>query len=275
MKKLIIIILLINFMLMPFITSATIYAESEETESGIISSEMKQVAKGIGALFLLNRLSRYFPSSEKEAYDSRTSSQRSEREQVSELIKDSGFLSGKVIVIDPGHGGHDPGAIGPTGLKESEVVLDISLSLYRILKANTEAEVYITRKDDRFIPLGGRSALANNLEADIFISVHINADEWGRNQGIETFAHYNAPRETWAMAWYIHDNLVKQLNLENNGLKADNFQVLRETTNNMKSILLEIGYISHYYDENFFRNYNNRERAARAVYHGLLDYYSQ
>ncbi|MFW5988260.1 MAG: N-acetylmuramoyl-L-alanine amidase family protein, partial [bacterium] len=100
-----------------------------------------------------------------------------------------------------------------------------------------------------------------------------NADEWGRNRGIETYAHYSTSQASWALAWYLQDSLVKDLGLIDRGLKADNFHVIRETAH-QKSVLLEIGYISHPADEIFMSNSNNRTRAAQAIYQGILNYYT-
>ena len=94
---------------------------------------------------------------------------------------------------------------------------------------------------DRFVSLAERSSLANRLGADSFISIHINAAENGRERGIETYAHHSASREAWALAWYLQEQLVKELGLKDRGLKAGNFHVIRETR--MDSVLLEIGFI--------------------------------
>jgi N-acetylmuramoyl-L-alanine amidase len=91
------------------------------------------------------------------------------------------------IVIDPGHGGHDPGAIGPNGLCEKDVVLDIALKLKEILSADPLNEVFLTRETDVFIPLEERTAIANKKGADLFVSIHANADPKRRARGIETY----------------------------------------------------------------------------------------
>jgi N-acetylmuramoyl-L-alanine amidase len=91
------------------------------------------------------------------------------------------------IVIDPGHGGHDPGAIGQSGLQEKDVVLDIAVKLKEILSSNPLNEVFLTRETDRFIPLEERTAIANNKDADLFVSIHANANPVRRVKGIETY----------------------------------------------------------------------------------------
>jgi len=91
------------------------------------------------------------------------------------------------IVIDPGHGGHDPGAIGPDGLHEKDVVLDIALRVRKILAADPANEVFMTRDSDVFIPLEERTAIANRKKADLFVSIHANASPRRQTRGIETY----------------------------------------------------------------------------------------
>ena len=95
--------------------------------------------------------------------------------------------SKKRIVIDPGHGGHDPGAIGPKKLCEKDVVLDIALKLKKILSEDPGIEVFLTRDRDVFIPLVERTAIANSKNADLFVSVHANASPRKDAKGIETY----------------------------------------------------------------------------------------
>ncbi|MFZ6016630.1 MAG: N-acetylmuramoyl-L-alanine amidase [Nitrospirota bacterium] len=91
------------------------------------------------------------------------------------------------IVIDPGHGGHDPGAIGPRGLYEKNVVLDIALKLKEILLTDPANEVFLTRETDIFIPIEERTVIANNKNADLFISIHANASPRRKARGVETY----------------------------------------------------------------------------------------
>lgn len=91
------------------------------------------------------------------------------------------------IVIDAGHGGHDPGAIGPRKLCEKDVVLDIALKVRKILMADPLNEVFLTRDKDVFIPLEERTAIANRKNADLFVSIHANAGQNRQARGIETY----------------------------------------------------------------------------------------
>lgn len=92
-----------------------------------------------------------------------------------------------VIVIDPGHGGDDTGAKGPTGSQEKDVTLKLALKLAEVLKERTDARVLLTRTADVFIPLEERTAFANRMNADLFISIHANAAQSRDARGIETF----------------------------------------------------------------------------------------
>lgn len=96
------------------------------------------------------------------------------------------FLKRK-IVIDPGHGGKDPGAIGPNGLQEKDVVLDIALKVKEILKFDPQYEIILTRDNDIFIPLNERTEIANKYNADLFISIHANASPRTYARGVETY----------------------------------------------------------------------------------------
>ncbi|MEJ6949779.1 N-acetylmuramoyl-L-alanine amidase family protein [Natronospora cellulosivora (SeqCode)] len=292
-------ILLVFIMFFVFIvnTETALALDNNSNSDSLIS-----IAKGVASLLLLNTAYNYIDNlsnranRQEEIMIENQNEEKSQDMMSEEIIEveekvidvgqgtrtgsisssyriNSSDLSGQVIVIDPGHGGHDPGAVGPSGLKESDVVLDISLKLYDLLRENTSARVYLTRDTDVFIPLSERSAMANRLDADMFISVHSNADQWGRRRGIETYAHFNTSTDSWALAWYLQDSLVRGLGLPDNGLKADNFHVIRETAHR-KSVLLEVGYISHPTEELFLSDYNNRTRAAQAIYQGLLDYYA-
>ena len=93
----------------------------------------------------------------------------------------------KRIVIDAGHGGHDPGAVGPNKLYEKDVVLDIAVKLKKILSADPGNEVFLTREKDVFIPLEERTAFANRKNADLFVSIHANASPRKQAKGVETY----------------------------------------------------------------------------------------
>lgn len=106
---------------------------------------------------------------------------------VSAKRPEAAVLSRKVVVVDAGHGGHDPGAVGPGGLQEKEVTLDIALKVREILGREPDIGVILTRDTDIFIPLVERTAIARKHDADLFVSVHANASPNRRARGIETY----------------------------------------------------------------------------------------
>jgi len=107
----------------------------------------------------------------------------------------------KKIVIDPGHGGDDPGAIGPSGIKEKDIVLSVGEKLGDVLRSKYDAEVIYTRDKDIFIPLNERTELANSNKADLFISIHANASPRKDTRGIETyFLNWTDDREAMKVA---------------------------------------------------------------------------
>jgi N-acetylmuramoyl-L-alanine amidase len=115
------------------------------------------------------------------------------------------------LVIDPGHGGEDSGAVGPTGLKEKEVVLDIGLRLKEQVEKKLGVEVVMTRSDDRFVPLRERAAIANAAKGDLFCSIHANASLHGKAEGFETFFLSYEASDNEAREAAIRENNVIEL----------------------------------------------------------------
>ena len=158
----------------------------------------------------------------------------------------------KTIVIDPGHGGRDPGAIGPSGIREKDMVLDIGLRLKRMVEEQLGVKVIMTRSGDVFVPLEERAAIANRHKADFFISLHLNAAPHSRTVGSETYFLSREPSDKGARASAIRENTV--LNLEGIGLKeqeglkatlwdmAQTFYV-RESSELAELLLNELGQI--------------------------------
>ena len=124
----------------------------------------------------------------------------------------------KRIVLDPGHGGHDPGAVGPNNLYEKDVVLDIALKLKKILAHDPNYEVFLTRETDVFIPLEKRTAIANSRKADLFVSIHANASPRRDAKGIETYL-LNWTNDEEALKVAARENAIslKQMKKMNEG----------------------------------------------------------
>ena len=142
------------------------------------------------------------------------------------------------IVLDGGHGGHDPGAVGH-GLREKDLTLTIVRHIGRLLSEYEGVEIIYTRTDDRFIGLSERAAIANKAKADFFLSVHINASGSGKGTGFESFIfNGNVSNATVAYQNVIHQEIMKAIgNVQDRGKKRANYAVLRET--NMPALLTE------------------------------------
>ncbi|HEV8048767.1 MAG TPA: N-acetylmuramoyl-L-alanine amidase [Terriglobales bacterium] len=227
------------------------------------------------------------------------------------LIRALGLKIGK-IVIDPGHGGHDTGTIGPTGLEEKDLVLDVSRRLGKLLQTRLGAEIIYTRKDDTFIPLETRTAIANQEAADLFVSVHANSSHDPDARGVETYylnftsspeALEVAARENAVSEKSIHElqDLVKKIALKekieesqefatdvqrslhtglaakspgqrDRGVKKAPFIVLIGA--NMPSILAEISFLSNPGDEHRLETGDYRQKIAESLYRGIAKYVS-
>ncbi len=177
---------------------------------------------------------------------------------------------GLLVVIDPGHGGKDPGAVGIGGLQEKHVVLPISHHVRQTLESQG-LQVKMTRWDDRFISLAGRTEMANRLNADLFISIHANAISMSRPDvnGVETFYYSNGR----ALAQAIQNSILANINMRNRGVKQANFYVLRNSA--MPSVLVEVGFVTGREDAPRLANPNFRKRMADAIAEGILQYVRQ
>lgn len=172
------------------------------------------------------------------------------------------------IFIDPGHGGNDPGAVGPTGLREKDVNLNIAINVRQILE-NHGIDARLTRSDDRRVELVERVKMANNNKVDYFVSIHINSATNSAATGTETFAFPNATVGT-KLAGIIQKALVKEIGLADRGVKYNNFLVLRDT--NMPSVLVEVAFINNPAEENLLKDQNFLNKAALGIAKGILEF---
>ncbi|MEW6242986.1 MAG: SH3 domain-containing protein [Bacillota bacterium] len=140
-------------------------------------------------------------------------------------------VGGRVIVIDPGHGGSTPGAVGVTGLLEKEVTLDVSLRVAEKLR-QAGAVVVMTRDTDTTVHLARRVAIAEAAGAQAFVSIHANSHPNRNISGTETYYYRGKPSglESYYLAAHLQNELVKALGLRDIGVKHGNFRVIRETT---------------------------------------------
>jgi N-acetylmuramoyl-L-alanine amidase len=219
-------------------------------------------------------------------------------------------LGARTIVIDAGHGGHDPGSSGRNGLQEKDLVLDVALRLEKLIRKELRAEVIMTRATDVFIPLEERTAIANSRGADLFLSIHANSSRNSGARGIETYflsfaqdshAEAVAARENAVSEATMKDlqNLVKAIALnskidesrdfaasvqeamvgrirdvapaiQDRGVRTAPFYVLIGA--NMPSVLAEISFVSNPQDEKLLRTPEHRDRIAESLFEGVRDY---
>ncbi len=213
------------------------------------------------------------------------------------------------VVLDPGHGGHDTGTIGPTGLAEKDLVLDVARRLGALIEERLGAEVVYTRTDDTFVPLEQRTAIANQSKADLFLSIHANAGSRSAS-GVETYflslttsreALEVAARENATSEKTIHEleDLVRKIALQDKVEESREFataiQSALQTTlagasgrdrgvrkapflvlvgASMPSVLAEIGFLSNPREERLLKRPAHRQRIAEALFKGVSSYAS-
>lgn len=179
----------------------------------------------------------------------------------------------KIIVIDAGHGDHDSGTAYP-GLKEKDLTLSLSKSVVAILEADPNIKVYATREDDTFLELMERSNLSNEIEPDLFVSIHINSVDGNASaSGTETYYTEKADTRNKIFATMVQDALVKEFGTRNRGVKANTFVVTRYT--NAPAILIEIGFLSNESDRAMMTASDFTQRYARTIYQCILEYYAK
>ena len=208
------------------------------------------------------------------------------------------------IVVDAGHGGWDMGTVGQQGLLEKDLALEIAQRLGVLLEQRLGLEVIYTRSDDTFVPLGRRAAIANQVGADLFVSVHANYSSRAEARGVETYYTSNGPstqvlaeeeREVGAapvlklaaselrgkseasrkLAASVQQSLygtlaAKSPGVRNRGVKAASFVVLTGTT--MPAILAEVSFVSSPTDEHNLQDPFYRQNIAEALYRGIARY---
>jgi len=203
--------------------------------------EMKKVFKNVSFVFLLLQSCVVFAQGEK--------------------IK-------KLIVIDPGHGGFDSGAVGINGVLEKDIVLSIAEEIIALnMKSGEPLEIYLTRYSDTLISLSDRTRLAKILKADLFLSLHCNHSDNPNARGVEVFvARKNskyADDATW-FAYQLQEAFREELGFESRGVKFSDFQVLREIADYFPAVLFELGFLSNW-DESIYYNSSVRFLALAAV----------
>ncbi len=203
-------------------------------------------------------------------------------DDVSEDGINTSVLDGKKIAIDPGHGGEDSGAIGPTGIMEKTVTLRVSQEVKRLLE-DAGANVIMTRETDTEVSpkhkmatdideLQARCDVANKANADIFVSIHMDSFTSGDANGTTGYYYAKGTKKSAALAKYIQADLVKKIGTESRGVKTCNFYVVRKT--NMPATLIEVAFISNQKEEKLLNSSKGVKNAAAGIVAGIADFFS-
>lgn len=188
-----------------------------------------------------------------------------------------------IVVLDPGHGGYDPGTITPEGLYEKELNLHIAQKVAALLRPSG-IEVILTREEDQdFVPDGVRGkstrkqidlnyriGLANQVQAEIFVSLHVNATVTGRNSGAETFYH-SSSAEGIRLAESIQQELIKIPDMNKRVAKPGDFYIINNTA--MPAVIVELGYLSNSKEREKLEQTWYQDQLARAVAKGIAVYF--
>ncbi len=192
-----------------------------------------------------------------------------------DFLKDVLPLTGKKIVLNPGHGGKDPGAISSTGKQEKNVNLTVALMVRDILN-ELGAEVIMTRDSDIYINRVDRAKLADRLGADIMFSIHHNSlnnsNYFGMSTYYDTKGNKNG-KESSKLAESVYDSVVGINSIYRDGIYDRNFEVLRST--NVPAALIEIGFMSNIWEEKNIHNHSFQQEVSRQIAFGILDYFKQ
>lgn len=178
----------------------------------------------------------------------------------------------RIVVIDPGHGGPDPGAIGINGLQEAELVLDIGQQVAAILR-NSGLDARLTRTADIDLDLEPRVQMAEQARADVFVSIHANSLSLDRSEvnGLETY--YYASQSGEQLARTIHQSILSSVSIRDRGVRQARFYVIRRTT--MPAVLVETGFVTGGEDGRNLADPNHRRKMAEAIARGILQYVRQ
>ncbi len=175
-----------------------------------------------------------------------------------------------VVIIDPGHGGKDPGAVGIGGTREKDIILPIGVRVAQILQQNG-VEAVMTRNSDYFVTLQGRVDMASQASADVFVSIHANSAGSSRPDvnGLETYYFDSG----LGLARIVHSTILQSQNIRDRGVRKARFYVLRK--NSMPSILVEVGYMTGQQDISQLQTPQYQASMADAIARGILQYLRQ
>lgn len=173
------------------------------------------------------------------------------------------------IVIDPGHGGKDPGAEGVSGNHERAYTLALSQKVFDLLQQEPMFEAYLTRTDDTFVHLEDRNQFAHDLDADALVSIHGNTYQDPDVSGTETYYYAD---DSIPLAREVHEHLVEATGFRDRGVRKEGWKVL--TGSNNLAILLEVGFLTNPGDEMEMLSESHQDRTAQGIVNGIKDYFT-
>ena len=202
-------------------------------------------------------------------------------EDVDTAINGITGLKGRVIVIDPGHGGSDSGAIGPTGVMEKSITLRVGNELRRLL-TQEGATVYMTRSTDKEVSpkrskatdieeLQARCDVANQKNADIFVSIHMDSFTNDAAKGTTGYYYSLGNKRSRILADKIRAGVIDQLGTQSRGTQSSNFYVVKHT--DMPATLVELAFISNKTEEQLMNSEDGIKKAAQGIADGIADYF--
>ena len=178
----------------------------------------------------------------------------------------------KIVVVDAGHGDQDPGAVH-AGIQEKDLNLRYANALGTILKQDPNIKVYLTREDDTFLTLNERTAMANEIDPDLFISIHINSASTATATGMETYYTNKADTRNKTFATIVQNALIEEFGVRNRGVKNNTFIVTKNTK--APAILIETGFITNAQDRAMMTSSSFASQYANVIYQSILEYYNQ
>ncbi|MBR5909105.1 MAG: N-acetylmuramoyl-L-alanine amidase, partial [Schwartzia sp.] len=204
-------------------------------------------------------------------------------EVLTEDVKFSPGVKGKKIVIDAGHGGEDSGAIGPSGVTEKSITLQIAKEVERMLK-EAGAKVIMTRSTDTEVSpkhrqatdvdeLQARCDVANKAKADIFISIHMDSFTSREASGTTGYYYTKGSASSKRLAAAIQSELVSQLKTTSRGIKTCNFYVVKHTK--MPATLIEVAFVSNPKEEKLLTSKKGVQKAAIGIVNGISDFFGE
>ncbi|MDQ0194504.1 N-acetylmuramoyl-L-alanine amidase family protein [Paenibacillus wynnii] len=176
----------------------------------------------------------------------------------------------KLVVIDAGHGGKDPGGISVSKYNEKDFTLSTVLRIKKLLEKEPNLKLVLTRSDDSYPTLQERAKIANDMKADLFVSIHANSIPAGSKNNPSGYETYYTRKESLEFAKVVHKYLVPATGLSDRSIRQSSLYVTRETK--MPAILLECGYLSNMNDEALLFNEDFQQRVAEAVVSGIKEY---